>query len=84
MGRSQAAGAPQPSWLKGRPLTSTTGASAPSGKVIKMIKRSFLMATVAIASLAAANNAAHARDQIQVAGSSTVLPYAQIVAEEFG
>ena len=49
-----------------------------------MIKRSFLMATVAIASLAAANNAAHARDQIQVAGSSTVLPYAQIVAEEFG
>ncbi len=49
-----------------------------------MIKRSFLMATVAIASLAAAGTAAQARDQIQVAGSSTVLPYAQIVAEEFG
>ncbi|MGE0845006.1 MAG: PstS family phosphate ABC transporter substrate-binding protein [Flavobacteriaceae bacterium] len=27
---------------------------------------------------------AMARDQIQIAGSSTVLPYAQIVAEEFG
>jgi len=26
----------------------------------------------------------HARDQVQVAGSSTVLPYAKIVAEEFG
>jgi phosphate transport system substrate-binding protein len=47
-----------------------------------MIKRSFLMASVAIASLAAAGTA-QARDQIQVAGSSTVLPYAQIVAEEF-
>ena len=27
---------------------------------------------------------AYARDQIQIAGSSTVLPYAKIVAEEFG
>jgi phosphate transport system substrate-binding protein len=27
---------------------------------------------------------AHSRDQVQVAGSSTVLPYANIVAEEFG
>jgi len=28
--------------------------------------------------------AANARDTIQIAGSSTVLPYASIVAEEFG
>ena len=27
---------------------------------------------------------AQSRDQIQIAGSSTVLPYAKIVAEEFG
>lgn len=37
--------------------------------------------TIAIASVAAA---ASARDQVQVAGSSTVLPYAVIVAEAFG
>ncbi|MFP5076581.1 substrate-binding domain-containing protein [Rhizobium sp. YIM 134829] len=37
-----------------------------------------LVATVAFAGAAAA------RDQIQVAGSSTVLPYAKIVAETFG
>jgi phosphate transport system substrate-binding protein len=48
-----------------------------------MIKRSFLMASVAIASLAAAGTA-QARDHVQVAGSSTVLPYASIVAEAFG
>ena len=33
---------------------------------------------------ALAATAAHARDQVQVAGSSTVLPYASIVAEAFG
>ncbi|HBS50600.1 MAG TPA: phosphonate ABC transporter substrate-binding protein [Rhodobacteraceae bacterium] len=38
--------------------------------------------TLAIAALSA--SAAHARDQVQVAGSSTVLPYASIVAEAFG
>ena len=38
--------------------------------------------TLAIASLSA--GAAIARDQVQVAGSSTVLPYASIVAEAFG
>ena len=37
--------------------------------------------TIAIASVA---TAASARDQVQVAGSSTVLPYAVIVAEAFG
>lgn len=43
---------------------------------------------VSMAALAAAGSiaagAAQARDQIQVAGSSTVLPYASIVAEAFG
>jgi len=44
-------------------------------------------ATVAVAALAAAaltGGAAQARDQIQIKGSSTVLPYATIVAEAFG
>ena len=40
------------------------------------------VSTLAIASLSA--TAAAARDQVQVAGSSTVLPYASIVAEAFG
>ncbi len=39
-------------------------------------------AIVALASFGA--TAAFARDQIQIAGSSTVLPYAKIVAEQFG
>ena len=38
--------------------------------------------TLAIAAVSA--SAAAARDQVQVAGSSTVLPYASIVAEAFG
>lgn len=38
----------------------------------------------AIAVIAASAGAAAARDQLQVAGSSTVLPYATIVAEAFG
>ena len=41
------------------------------------------LATSALA-LAALATAAQARDNIQVAGSSTVLPYASIVAEAFG
>ncbi len=40
--------------------------------------------TVSAIALAAAATAADARDQIQIAGSSTVLPYATIVAEAFG
>ena len=39
---------------------------------------------VTAAVLAVAAGAANARDQIQIAGSSTVLPYATIVAEAFG
>ncbi len=40
--------------------------------------------TVSVLAIAAAATAAQARDQVQVAGSSTVLPYATIVAEAFG
>ncbi|WP_249693449.1 substrate-binding domain-containing protein [Stappia sp. WLB 29] len=42
-----------------------------------------LLSATAVASVAFAG-AAIARDQIQIAGSSTVLPYASIVAEAFG
>jgi phosphate transport system substrate-binding protein len=40
--------------------------------------------TAAAVGLAAFAGAASARDQVKVAGSSTVLPYANIVAEQFG
>ena len=40
--------------------------------------------TVAVVSGLALSTAAEARDQVQIAGSSTVLPYANIVAEQFG
>ncbi|MBN9315028.1 MAG: substrate-binding domain-containing protein [Devosia sp.] len=43
-----------------------------------------VFASAAVIALAAGLGAAAARDQIQVAGSSTVLPYAKIVAESFG
>ena len=42
------------------------------------------LAAAALVAYAAFAGAASARDQIQVAGSSTVLPYAKIVAETFG
>lgn len=42
------------------------------------------IAVAALASAVAIAGAAQARDQVQIAGSSTVLPYAQIVAEIFG
>ncbi len=44
----------------------------------------FAKVTVSALAIAAAATAAEARDQIQIAGSSTVLPYATIVAEAFG
>lgn len=47
------------------------------------LKSLTMAATVAVAALSVAG-VAHARDQIQIAGSSTVLPYANIVAEQFG
>jgi phosphate transport system substrate-binding protein len=42
------------------------------------------LTTSALAMAAVSATAASARDQVQVAGSSTVLPYASIVAEAFG
>ena len=47
---------------------------------------SLVKMTASVAILAAAATAAHAqsREQVQIAGSSTVLPYANIVAEAFG
>lgn len=42
------------------------------------------LTTSALAITAVAATAAAARDQVQIAGSSTVLPYASIVAEAFG
>ncbi|KXF79083.1 phosphonate ABC transporter substrate-binding protein [Paramesorhizobium deserti] len=48
-----------------------------------MNKMIYTTAALAIAA-AMSVSAAEARDQIQVAGSSTVLPYAKIVAETFG
>ena len=44
----------------------------------------FAKFTVSAIAIAAAASAADARDQVQVTGSSTVLPYATIVAEAFG
>lgn len=46
----------------------------------KMISSTAALAIAAVLSV----SAAQARDQIQVSGSSTVLPYAKIVAETFG
>ena len=42
------------------------------------------LSTSALVMIAASTMAAEARDQLQIAGSSTVLPYATIVAEAFG
>jgi len=42
------------------------------------------MSAAALVASVAFAGAAAARDQVQVAGSSTVLPYAKIVAETFG
>jgi phosphate transport system substrate-binding protein len=46
--------------------------------------KSLKIALVAALGATAMTTVAHARDQVQVAGSSTVLPYASIVAEAFG
>ena len=46
---------------------------------------SFVKATFAAIAVAAVSaTSAAARDQVHIAGSSTVLPYASIVAEAFG
>ena len=46
--------------------------------------KSLKLTVAALVASAAFAGVAIARDQIQVAGSSTVLPYAKIVAETFG
>lgn len=48
---------------------------------MRFIKMNLVIALTSMAAITAANAA---RDTIQIAGSSTVLPYASIVAEEFG
>ena len=48
------------------------------------IKLQSLAIGVAIASISIADPALAGRDQVKVAGSSTVLPYANIIAENFG
>ena len=48
------------------------------------MKKFLLTASAAVVAIAASAGYAAARDQIQIAGSSTVLPYAKIVAETFG
>ncbi|MGO4836511.1 PstS family phosphate ABC transporter substrate-binding protein, partial [Rhizobiaceae sp. 2RAB30] len=48
------------------------------------MKNFLLTASAAALALAVSAGYASARDQIQIAGSSTVLPYAKIVAETFG
>lgn len=48
------------------------------------MKKLMLTTAIAVVAMAGAVGAAAARDQIQIAGSSTVLPYAKIVAEQFG
>ncbi|WP_422364597.1 PstS family phosphate ABC transporter substrate-binding protein [Pyruvatibacter mobilis] len=45
--------------------------------------RNMTIAAAAVASIAFAG-AAHARDQIQIVGSSTVFPFSTLVAEQFG
>ncbi|MEM6896671.1 MAG: substrate-binding domain-containing protein [Pseudomonadota bacterium] len=45
---------------------------------------SFTKLTASAIAIAAVAGAAQARDNVQIAGSSTVLPYASIVAEAFG
>ncbi|HET8728646.1 MAG TPA: substrate-binding domain-containing protein [Alphaproteobacteria bacterium] len=47
------------------------------------MKKTLLLGAVATVAFAGAANA-QSRDQIQIAGSSTVLPFANIVAEQFG
>ncbi|MGL4405895.1 MAG: substrate-binding domain-containing protein, partial [Notoacmeibacter sp.] len=46
--------------------------------------KSFKLALAGAVALVTFTGAAVARDQVQVTGSSTVLPYATIVAEAFG
>ncbi len=55
----------------------------PGRSTVKTTSLALTAAVIAAGSFASVD-AALARDQVQIAGSSTVLPYANIVAEEFG
>ena len=55
-----------------------------NSRAILMLKRSFITVAVAVAALAATSGIAMARDYISIAGSSTVLPFASIIAEQLG
>jgi len=50
----------------------------------KKVFQATTMATIMTIGWIVSSSLSHARDQIQVVGSSTVLPYAKIVAETFG
>ena len=72
--------------IASRPYTAQRGGSeAPHDTNIQELSMSFVKLSVSALAIAAVSaTAAAARDQVQVAGSSTVLPYASIVAEAFG
>lgn len=55
----------------------------PGRSTVKTKTLALTAAVIAVGSFATVD-AASARDQVQIAGSSTVLPYANIVAEQFG
>lgn len=50
---------------------------------ISKLSKAALLSTAGLVASVAFTGAASARDQVQIAGSSTVLPYAKIVAETF-
>src|SRR3954449_8327932 len=67
------------------PLPGATGRPDDISEQEQAQMNKFMLSTaVAAVAMAAALGSAAARDQIQIAGSSTVLPYAKIVAEQFG
>src|SRR5690606_13343260 len=68
---------PLPTRWKWRRITDFSTGVGSMNKII-------LTASAAAIALTASAGYAAARDQIQIAGSSTVLPYAKIVAENFG
>src|SRR5690606_24736838 len=51
---------------------------------ISVSKKFIALTAAAVTGSIAFAGAASARDQVHIAGSSTVLPYANIVAEQFG
>lgn len=66
----------------GRCIASLTGARFLDRRT-NVKPRTLTMAVAIVAAVSSAIGAAEAREQLQIAGSSTVLPYATIVAERF-